>query len=211
MLPSLGDYLVIGAVAAVVTFAVTPLVGALARRVGWVYLPSDRTVHTEPMPDVGGLAMLIGFLVAFGTARLLDQFDPLFARNSEPRGIVIAAVIIFLAIAWLSSAPRTIDPTAEVAAAPSAQAFLDSEHFPAVSQTVMGRCMMCHSAEPVWDGIHEAPRDVRFDSANAIANYAAEIAIQAGYSHAMPPGNVTGMTEPERALIVAWYREASGR
>ena len=29
--------------------------------------------------------------------------------------------------------------------------------------------------------------------------------------HAMPPGNVTEMTDDERALIVAWYREASAR
>lgn len=138
-------------------------------------------------------------------------FNSKHARKGNPHWTWAAAVIIFLVIAWLSSAPRTLDPTTEVAAAPSAQAFLDSEHFPAVSQTVMGRCMMCHSAEPVWDGLHQAPKDVRFDSANAIANYASEIAIQAGYSHAMPPGNVTGMTEPERALIVAWYREATAR
>ena len=39
--------------------------------------------------------MFVGFLVAFAVARLLDRFDPLFARNSEPRGIIAAAVIIF--------------------------------------------------------------------------------------------------------------------
>jgi UDP-GlcNAc:undecaprenyl-phosphate/decaprenyl-phosphate GlcNAc-1-phosphate transferase len=96
VLPSLGDYLLIGVIAAAVTFVLTPLVGVLARQVGWVTEPNARSVHTTAMPVVGGLALLGGFLAATGAARLLDQFDPLFSRNSEPRGVVIAAVIVFL-------------------------------------------------------------------------------------------------------------------
>ena len=42
------------------------------------------------------------------------------------------------------------------------------------------------------------------------ANHAHQIAMQAGWTHAMPPGNVTAMTEAERALLVEWYREGSG-
>jgi uncharacterized membrane protein len=34
--------------------------------------------------------------------------------------------------------------------------------------------------------------------------------MQAGYAHAMPPGNVTEMTADERALLVEWFREGSG-
>ena len=52
-------------------------------------------MHTSPVPDVGGLAMLIGFFVALGVARMLDQFDGLFDTNTEPLGVVIAAIIIF--------------------------------------------------------------------------------------------------------------------
>ncbi|MEO1055628.1 MAG: undecaprenyl/decaprenyl-phosphate alpha-N-acetylglucosaminyl 1-phosphate transferase, partial [Actinomycetota bacterium] len=69
-MPAFGSYLLIGAVAAAVTFAVTPLVGWLARRRGWVYLPNDRTVHQTPLPDVGGLAMYVGFVAALGAAWL---------------------------------------------------------------------------------------------------------------------------------------------
>ncbi len=64
-----GSYLLIGAVAALVTFAATPLVGRLARRRGWVYKPNDRTVHTEPLPDVGGLA--IANIAAASGARII--------------------------------------------------------------------------------------------------------------------------------------------
>ncbi len=95
-MPSLGAYLVVGAIAAVATSVATPLVVALSRRIGWLYEPNERTVHTKPLPDVGGLALFIGFLVAFGASRLLDVFDPIFARNLEPRGVLIAASVIFL-------------------------------------------------------------------------------------------------------------------
>jgi uncharacterized membrane protein len=50
---------------------------------------------------------------------------------------------------------------------------------------------------------------VHLDSDAAIANHAEQVAMQAGFSHAMPPGNVREITPGERALIVQWYREAS--
>jgi UDP-GlcNAc:undecaprenyl-phosphate/decaprenyl-phosphate GlcNAc-1-phosphate transferase len=93
--PTTGDYLVIGAAAAIITFLVTPIAIRVARRMGWVYEPNDRTVHIRPIPDVGGIAMFIGFLVALTASRLWDTFDPLFARNSEPRGVLVAAAIMF--------------------------------------------------------------------------------------------------------------------
>jgi len=93
--PTVGSYILIGVVAAVTTLIATPLVGLLARRRGWVYLPNDRTVHTTPLPDVGGLAMFIGFGVALITASQVDSLDILFVNNSEPVGVFIAATIIF--------------------------------------------------------------------------------------------------------------------
>ena len=70
---------------------------------------------------------------------------------------------------------------------------------------------MCHTAEPVWEGVHQAPKNVHLDGDIEIANQAREIAMQAGYSHAMPPGNITEMSDEERALLVAWYREGAGQ
>jgi len=95
-MPSTKAYLIVGAIAAVVTFACTPVVVRIAHRLGWVVQPDDRRVHKVPTPDVGGIAMFIGFGAAFAAARLMDSFDPLFARNSEPRGVVIAAALMFL-------------------------------------------------------------------------------------------------------------------
>jgi len=95
-MPGTGAYLVIGAIAAVVTFVTTPIVGRVARRMGWVVEPDERRVHTVATPDVGGIAMFIGFVAAFGAARLMDTFDPLFAQFTEPRGVLFAATVIFV-------------------------------------------------------------------------------------------------------------------
>ena len=112
-MPDLGSFLLIGAVGAGVTVLVTPLVGLLARRMGWVYLPNDRTVHQSPLPDVGGLAMYIGFLAAMLTAWFLDAFSVLFESNSEPLGVVIAATIVY-AVGFVDDI-RDISPPAKVA------------------------------------------------------------------------------------------------
>lgn len=95
MTPGLGDYLLIGAIAATVTAIATPVVRAIARRKGWVVAPNARSVHTSPIPHVGGLAMLVGFLVAFGAASVMGRFDVMFELNSEPVGILVAALIVF--------------------------------------------------------------------------------------------------------------------
>ena len=96
-MPSTTSYLLIGLVAAVATFVCTPVVGVLARRLGWVVEPDERRVHTVSTPDVGGIAMFVGLGAALAAARLNDRFDTIFARNSdEPRGFLLAAGVMFL-------------------------------------------------------------------------------------------------------------------
>jgi UDP-GlcNAc:undecaprenyl-phosphate GlcNAc-1-phosphate transferase len=111
--PDLGSYLLIGAVAAVVTFVTTPVVGWLARRRGWVYLPTDRTVHKTPLPDIGGLAMFLGFVAALTTAQFVGVFDVLFESNSEPLGVLLAASVIFV-VGFIDDI-REISPPAKLA------------------------------------------------------------------------------------------------
>ena len=93
------DYLLVGAVAAVVTFVATPVVGFVARRFrprGWLVEPNARSVHTTPIPHVGGIAMLVGFLVAMMVGWRLGSLGVVFDDNSEPLGIVVAVVIVFV-------------------------------------------------------------------------------------------------------------------
>jgi uncharacterized membrane protein len=152
---------------------------------------------------------LIAALIFLEGAVIRHWFNTRHARKGNPHWTWLAAVVVFLVIAWLSTGPNLLQ-TEEPVPSRTAEAFMAEPHFSAVSQTIMGRCAMCHAAEPVWEGIYEAPKGVRFDTEAAIANRADQIVMQAGWSHAMPPGNVTDMTDDERALIVAWYKGATG-
>jgi UDP-GlcNAc:undecaprenyl-phosphate GlcNAc-1-phosphate transferase len=78
-----------------------------------VYLPNDRTVHQSPLPDVGGMAMYVGLLAAMLTAWLLDAFDVMFASNSEPIGVLLAATIIYV-VGFIDDI-RGLSPPAKVA------------------------------------------------------------------------------------------------
>ncbi|MEY9200573.1 putative membrane protein [Sinorhizobium fredii] len=80
--------------------------------------------------------------------------------------------------------------------------------FSKVRDTVLGRCSMCHAREPGWEGIVVPPKGVILESDGDIVEHAREIYLQAGRSHAMPPANVTGVTEEERQLLATWYETA---
>jgi len=74
---------------------------------------------------------------------------------------------------------------------------------------VTGRCGMCHAAEPVWDGIAEAPRGLHLDTPEEIRRHALQIRLAAVVTHAMPPGNVTEMTDDERATLGRWLDQGA--
>ena len=63
---------------------------------------------------------------------------------------------------------------------------------------------MCHSVEPVWAGFATAPKGVLLDAREEIVRRAHQIEINAVRSRAMPPGNVTEMTDAERHVLAAW-------
>jgi uncharacterized membrane protein len=108
-------------------------------------------------------------------------------------GAVAACVV---AIVWLSAAgPATM----QSAAAPSARPTFDD-----VTAIVTSRCAMCHAAEPAHPHFAAAPKAVRLDEPALIYARHRQVALQAVYSSAMPPGNVSLMTDDERATIAAW-------
>jgi uncharacterized membrane protein len=76
--------------------------------------------------------------------------------------------------------------------------------FAEVANIVLSRCSMCHAAEPVWTGIAAAPKGVMLDTDEHIRVHAPLIEIVAVRSNAMPPGNVTEMTDHERLVLASW-------
>jgi len=148
---------------------------------------------------IASLIFIIGVLIR-------HYFNTMHARKGNPHWTWAAAVVIFIIIMWLSTVPKVL--TGEHRVSAGEEALAGSVHFSAVRDTVMGRCAMCHAAETAYDGVSQAPKGVLLDSDAAIAAHAREIYLQAGRSHAMPPGNVSQMTEAERSLLVTWFEEA---
>jgi uncharacterized membrane protein len=151
---------------------------------------------------------LIAALVFLMGVTIRHWFNTVHARKGKPHWTWAATVALFLAIVWLSSIPRSGEVIEEASLAPVHERFVNNAHFEAVSETMMVRCSMCHAAEPLWEGMAHAPKNVKLETAEEIARHAREIYIQAGRSHAMPPGNITYVEPKERALIVAWYESA---
>lgn len=148
---------------------------------------------------IASLVFIIGVLIR-------HYFNTRHARKGNPTWTWLAAAVLFVVIIWLSTAPKLL--TGEVKTSSAAQVYVASAHFPAVRDTVLGRCSMCHAAEPSYEGIYHAPKGVMLDTDAGIAEHAGEIYLQAGRSHAMPPANVTQITDKERALLVAWFEGA---
>ena len=104
---------------------------------------------------------------------------------------------------------RRAEALALLAATGAPARFAAAEGFAQVSDIVMGRCSMCHAAEPGWQGLAWPPKGVVLDSPEAVAKHAREIWMQAGVTHAMPPANLSYMEEQERAAIRRWFRAAT--
>ena len=151
---------------------------------------------------IADLVFLMGVLIR-------HYFNTRHARKGSPNWTWAATAVIFLVICWLSTAPKVGQESEAEKAAAIAQPYMADAHFAQVEDVVMGRCSMCHSATPNWPGVPEAPKNVILDNPVGIASHAKDIAMEAGFSHAMPPGNISEITDDERALIVAWYRSTN--
>ena len=71
------------------------------------------------------------------------------------------------------------------------------------------RCVSCHAEKPSFQGLPEAPKGVKLDTPERVRAQALKIHQQTVLSKAMPPGNLTGMTDEERALLDRWYRSGA--
>jgi uncharacterized membrane protein len=151
----------------------------------------------------------IASLVFLMGVSIRHWFNTRHARKGNPHWTWLVTVLLLIAIVWLSTL-RAPAPEAEARLQGTALRYAEAEGFGEVADIVLGRCSMCHAAEPNWDGLYWPPKGVRLDSHEAVARHAREIYLQAGLGRAMPPGNLSYMEEAERAAIVAWFRGAGG-
>jgi uncharacterized membrane protein len=116
-------------------------------------------------------------------------------KGRAPAWVWALGVLAFVATAMLL-APRNAPEAAQVS-------------FVQVQGVIGARCVGCHADKPAFQGLAEAPKGVKLDTPERVRAAAQQIYQQAARSKAMPPGNLTGMTDDERALLDRWYRSGA--
>ena len=113
----------------------------------------------------------------------------------------VAAVGMIVIVLLSMAGPARV----EESAAPPAEPVT----FAQAEEVVLGRCSMCHTAEPMWEGIAVPPKGVMLDTPEHIQVHAQQINIQAVLTHAMPPGNITEITPEERQVLAGWIADGA--
>ena len=117
--------------------------------------------------------------------------------KASPLILVAAALLIMGIAAVIAPSPRTavqVDSSANAA-----------ELFAQVQGVVASRCTSCHANVPSQPGFAAPPAGVILESADDIVRQANTIYQQAVVTKAMPIGNLTQITDVERALIDQWF------
>lgn len=142
--------------------------------------------------------VLAGFMLA---GALIRQFFVLWHSGGRAWWLLAAGAAGLLAMfAWL--APRAAGDSVRAADA-SIPTTTD------ILPILASRCTACHSAQPTL--MPSAPKGAMFDTVAQIDARAALIHQQVAVLRVMPPGNLTGLTDDERATIARWSAASSSR
>jgi uncharacterized membrane protein len=157
-------------------------------------LPALFCMFSGHYPMTFGSSWNWAVLMAISLAGALIRVWFVMRHKGKPPAWPLVAAVLILAATAVLLAPAP--PAATTQAAP---AYSD------VRGVIERRCAACHADKPVFQGITEAPKGVKLDTPDRIRVQASAIHQQAAATRAMPPGNLTAMTEEERSLLRAWY------
>jgi uncharacterized membrane protein len=119
--------------------------------------------------------------------------------NLRHRGRTVWAIPVAAALGTLALA---------VVIAPDKARTAGNFTFAEIRGIVATRCAGCHAESPTQPGFAIAPKGLKLETAEEIVSNAGKINEQAVVTKAMPIGNLTRMTDAERAVLAAWI--ASG-
>lgn len=169
------------------------------------------THYATAYAHADGWLVLAAFMAA---GALIRQFFVLWHSGGRAWWLLGAGALVLAAVfAWIrpvspamaapASAASAIAATSVAATSVDASAAeLPAPDTAALMPLVAKHCAVCHSARPQLLGT--APKGVMFDSAAQLDAHKALIGRQVGVLRVMPPGNLTQMSEDERAMIARW-------
>ena len=101
MIRKLLPYLAVFIGSLVATLVLTPIVRELNRKLGMVDKPDSRRINTVPIPRGGGLAIVLGLALSYGTFLLVTGRSVMFG---VPNAVSFKMIILSIAIALLGLA-----------------------------------------------------------------------------------------------------------
>ena len=112
---------------------------------------------------------------------------------------------------WLLPAGAVGMVALALVSAPRSTEYEGEASFAMVRDIVERRCVPCHSAAPTHPLYQDqvAPLGVMFDQPQQILDRAARIHNQVVVTRQMPLGNLTGITDEERAIVGAWFQRGA--
>ena len=135
---------------------------------------------------------LILVAISLAGALIRVYFVARHKGKTSPVPIVVAGLILLLVAAAI--VPKTRAATTETVTLSMIRPVIES------------RCTTCHSQNPTHIAFPAAPSGVVLDTDEQIVSEALRIHQQTVVLKAMPIGNLTQISEAERALIDAWYQ-----
>jgi uncharacterized membrane protein len=132
-------------------------------------------------------------LIAMALAGALIRLWFVARHKGRPPAWTLVAGLFVVGVVMVMLSPRSETPTQAVS-------------FNEVKQVIDQRCLVCHAEKPVFPGITEAPKGFKLDTPERIQAQQPLIYQQTVLTRAMPPGNITQMTDAERAVLDRWVR-----
>jgi uncharacterized membrane protein len=151
---------------------------------------------------------ILGLIVVAG-ALIRHFFNTGHAGGEPPYWTWVVAALAVMAAIWLSviGAPGRVIVSDLTAPARTDIAALT----PPALAAMQNRCTVCHAKEPAWNGIVVPPNGIRLETASDLAIHAPAVKLQAVLTHAMPPHNLTQMTQDERRALALWFAAHEGK
>jgi uncharacterized membrane protein len=143
--------------------------------------------------------LVLGVIMLAGV--LIRQFFVLRHKGRTLWPLPGAAVALLVALAVVI-APAPVKP--------SAAAKADGVSFAQVKAVLDARCIPCHAAQPTQPGFAQPPKGVLLETSEQIGQNAPKIAETVANRY-MPIGNLTQMTDDERAVVAAWFAQGAKR
>ena len=168
----------------------------------YLTLPVLFTMLSNHFPSTYGSRhawLVLALLVITGTAL---KYVMNYRARSHPSVVLAGAAALVAAVALTARpSPGTREAASYRDAAPVA--------FAEVRAIIERRCLTCHATHPSNPSFPQPPSGIVLEDPRRIQSLAPRILVRAVETRTMPLGNLTGMTEEERATLGAWIAQGA--